>query len=86
MFRDGGVAVAEDPPFVETGGAFFAHLLGDFVEGFGAAGGHGEDHGQLLLRQVAGAEGVDAARVVGGVHGESAVMPGHGSDLRLAPE
>ena len=49
MLGDRGVAVAQDPPLVEIGRLFFADLLRDLVEGFGAAGGHGEGHRDLFF-------------------------------------
>ena len=61
VFGDRGVAVVEDPFFVKVGGALLGDPLGNFVEGLGAPGGHGEDDGYLLLREVVVVEGVDSA-------------------------
>ena len=51
------MAVAQHPTLVEVGGLLLADLAGDFVEGFGLPGSHGEGDGNLLLSQQVGSSG-----------------------------
>ena len=57
VLRDGGVAVVHDPSLVEVGRPLLRDHLGYLIEGLGVAGGHGEDHGKLLLRQLSRVKG-----------------------------
>ena len=63
VFGDGGVAVADDPAFVEIGGGCGGDAGGDLVEGIRRPGGHGESDGDLLFGQIPGGEGVDTTVV-----------------------
>ena len=63
MFGDRSVPVAQHPAFVEVRRLFLSDLLGDFIEGFRPAGGHGEGDGDLLLCQLAGVQRIDPAGI-----------------------